>query len=71
MEFERIFNKMNKQMEEVRKEREDTAASIKCLIEEKIQLERVIREGLEASKRHLEVEIQLREKMCNYIGCSK
>ncbi len=69
MDFDAIFKKLNNSMSEVRKEKEETASKIKYLIEEKIELERAMREGQEAMKKHIKVEIELRETMCEYLGC--
>lgn len=68
-DFEKIFRQMNNKMDEVRKERENTSTNIKYLIEDKIELERVIREGIDAQERLIEVEMKLKENMCKYLGC--
>lgn len=69
MNFDAIFEKLDNRMSEIRKEREAAAFKIKHLIEKKIELERVIREGQEAMEKHMKVEIELRENMCKYLGC--
>ena len=61
------LNIIERTKEQIKKEQEDLANSIKYQIERKIMLGQIIREGKEAEKELNRLEENLKNNMCRYL----